>query len=571
MQQRSNELDHPILNAEPVADSPDLPGAQIVPDTSPKPGINQLPTSERAPVLANESINPSTRDKLFEVALADRSLRSIERLGKGGQGQSYLLVDDAGNKFKAKILDNVPMRVLYCPENELHAYLPEARYLSKVTVPGAAKFLGAHSIEDADLRRFVVVVSEYVEGETLEAKLSQLEPGRGLSVSETFNLLIKLSTVLAKLHSETHNGLGYRIVHSDIKPANIVLSDSGDPTLIDFGCVRAVTPGETEQVSSETSSMHSFCRGRSPLEQYFGKRIPASDIYALGVTAIECLLGKIPKELEQAPRDYRTFTVKPSHTIPQPLAAILTKMVALRSEDRYQNGQELLAALRQAEEAILTAADTQKVIAQTGTDLSPSPGPLAIEKSAGLIVKNLGSLLTGWQELWSGLTDFFNRRAQITRAHGFKQVKAPDGTAAIAVKITRPNGEQVTCLLSEGARDKKNQDLADYGKNELQGSALLPHADFKAVAERLFYAIRGRRLNRLDWGPYVLRTRDAALKQAFRIVTEVVRRDGGESHVWFDLDRRNTVVGMKVSDLYRDIGNGRDYAALYRASPTGPS
>jgi hypothetical protein len=129
-----------------------------------------------------------------------------------------------------------------------------------------------------------------------------------------------------------------------------------------------------------------------------------------------------------------------------------------------------------------------------------------------------------------------------TASHGFKQVTAPDDTAAIEVKITRPTGEEVTILLSEGARVKLSRELADYGKNELKGATLLTREDFKAVVDSLFQAING-----LKEVNCVLQTEDAALKQAYEIVTAGVRRADGFSRAVFDVDGGGAVVGRRVS------------------------
>jgi hypothetical protein len=131
-----------------------------------------------------------------------------------------------------------------------------------------------------------------------------------------------------------------------------------------------------------------------------------------------------------------------------------------------------------------------------------------------------------------------------TATHGFKQVTAPDGIAAIEVKITRPTGEEVTCLLSEGAKGILYSKLADYGKNQLTGASLLTQDDFEAVVTSLFNAIKGLKVVNK-----VLQTRDEALKQAYTIVTEGVRRDLGFSWAKFDLDSEGGVSGHYV-DAY---------------------
>lgn len=154
---------------------------------------------------------------------------------------------------------------------------------------------------------------------------------------------------------------------------------------------------------------------------------------------------------------------------------------------------------------------------------------------------------------------------QAACAHGFKQLTAPDGKAAIEVRITRSHGGKVTCLLSEGVRGKWYRELADYGRNELQGVTLLSQDDFKAVVESLYSAIRGQKVVK-----GVLQTDDAALKQAYQIVTEGLRRDGRWfSWARFDLDKEGAVAGRPV------YGNGyawrvrdyRNFCALFGALP----
>ena len=155
-------------------------------------------------------------------------------------------------------------------------------------------------------------------------------------------------------------------------------------------------------------------------------------------------------------------------------------------------------------------------------------------------------------------------RGEAALAHGFREVTAPDDTKAIEVKITRPNGEEVTCLLSEGARGTSHRDLAGYGKKELNGASLLPHADFEAVVDSLCNAIQGMKV--LDGA---LDTDDAVLKQAYQIVKKRVRRDAGVSHVCFVLDDGGAVAGRRIfgSDDFWNILAGRHSCALFGASP----
>lgn len=156
--------------------------------------------------------------------------------------------------------------------------------------------------------------------------------------------------------------------------------------------------------------------------------------------------------------------------------------------------------------------------------------------------------------------------------HSFKQVHAPDGTAAIELKISGANGELVTCLLSKGAIGKRYDDLADYGRNELKGAVLLSIREVRAVVERLYDAIRG-----LRYDGYGLQTRDKDLLLAWSILSYGVRRDeviigGGLSTTQFRTGGDECVVdGWSVcsdSHVHWVLDLDWDYPAAFRV-PSG--
>jgi len=125
--------------------------------------------------------------------------------------------------------------------------------------------------------------------------------------------------------------------------------------------------------------------------------------------------------------------------------------------------------------------------------------------------------------------------------HGFKSVPLADGKPGIEATITRPDGSQVTIQLCEGARGERYVDLKDYGENNLKGATLISREDFVAVVDSLLKAIKGFRVP-----DGVLQTEDEALKKAYQIVTEGVRRDGGFSWAEFEFDDKGGVSGRRV-------------------------
>lgn len=123
------------------------------------------------------------------------------------------------------------------------------------------------------------LVQEYIEGCTLRDELK--EKGN-LNEIEVVKILEEVLEILKFLHN-------YKppIIHRDIKPENLIRR-SGDNkiVLIDFGSVTAIS--EISRLKSPTTYIYSY--GYSPKEQLEGNAQPNSDIYALGVTALEMLL-----------------------------------------------------------------------------------------------------------------------------------------------------------------------------------------------------------------------------------------------------------------------------------------
>lgn len=153
---------------------------------------------------------------------------------------------------------------------------------------------------------------------------------------------------------------------------------------------------------------------------------------------------------------------------------------------------------------------------------------------------------------------------QVACNHGFERIQLSDGSNAIKVKITRPTGQEAACLLSEGARGKWSRELATYGKDKLKGASLLTHADFAAVVGKLYTAIKGHKVVN-----GVLRTEDAALNEAYKIVTQGVRRHGGFSWATFHLHEGGAGAACRVDGCGYDWDAHvtRCSCALFGVSP----
>ncbi len=181
------------------------------------------------------------------------------------------------------------------------------------------------------------LVQEYIEGETLAQRVQK--QGK-LSESAVREILIKLLPVLEYVHSK-------RIVHRDIKPENIILRSGDDtPVLIDFGAVREIMGTVMTSSGNSTGSIVIGTPGYMPSEQMIGRPIFASDLYALSLTAIYALTGKIPSELENDPLTGNLAWLEEANTVSPTLATILDKGIETYARDRFATAREMLQALQ---------------------------------------------------------------------------------------------------------------------------------------------------------------------------------------------------------------------------------
>jgi len=206
-------------------------------------------------------------------------------------------------------------------------YIREARVTDIAKIPGIPKVLEVGRLTGGT----VFTVREEIKGFSVLELLNQ----RGkLSAPEVMALLKSVALILNQLHEWR----GHRIFHSDIKPGNIILGDDGTTTLIDFGAARTVEMGSTYRQSQSIHGTPDYM----PIEQLAGGADPSSDLYSLGVTAIEALLGYIPPSLKESQIDRRPYHLPDDSETPVALMAILEKMVHPLKGERYRSAETLL-------------------------------------------------------------------------------------------------------------------------------------------------------------------------------------------------------------------------------------
>lgn len=183
------------------------------------------------------------------------------------------------------------------------------------------------------------MVMEFLEGDSLKDVIRAEAP---LSPSMAASIAYQIAEALR--HAHQHN-----LVHRDIKPHNILITNDGRVKVTDFGIARAASGSSMTQTGVVLGSVHYF----SP-EQARGSYIgPQSDIYALGVVLYEMLTGEVPfdgdtpisialKHLQEEPPSLR----EKNHGVPEAMERIVLKAMAKDTGRRYASARDLLADLR---------------------------------------------------------------------------------------------------------------------------------------------------------------------------------------------------------------------------------
>jgi serine/threonine protein kinase len=213
-----------------------------------------------------------------------------QQLGNNAGRQTWLAADIGTSPSQLVIVK----LLAFSPQmqwDEFKLFEREAQVLKQLNHPRIPQYRDYFSIDKeagAGLCWFGLV-QQYIPGASIKQFLEQ---GKRFAEAEVKKLATDILEILTYLH-----GLNPPVLHRDIKPSNLILGDDGQVYLVDFGAVQdsAAAEGVTFTVVGTT--------GYAPLEQFWGRAVPASDLYALGATLIHLLTGTAPADLPQ--RDLR--------------------------------------------------------------------------------------------------------------------------------------------------------------------------------------------------------------------------------------------------------------------------
>ncbi|SCL59848.1 serine/threonine protein kinase [Micromonospora citrea] len=262
------------------------------------------------------------------VQLGNR-YRLDERIASGGMGDVWRGTDQVlGRTVAVKSL----LPALLDDPDFAERFRGEARTMATINHPGVVDVY-----DFGNDQQIAFLVMEYVEGDALSATLARV--GR-LTPARTMALVAQAADALHAAHVKG-------IVHRDVKPGNLLVRPNGTLVLTDFGIARSELVAQLTAAGSVLGTASYI----SPEQATGGVATPASDVYALGVVAYQCLAGRRPFEgenpLEIAMRHVRETPRPLPADIPPPVRAVVERALAKDPAARWPSAAALAGVARQ--------------------------------------------------------------------------------------------------------------------------------------------------------------------------------------------------------------------------------
>ena len=270
----------------------------------------------------------------LEGRLLGNRYEILEKIGNGGMAMVYKAKCHVLNRYVAvKILRDE----FTTDEEFIKRFSIEAQAAASITHPNIV------SVYDVGQEgNLYYIVMELIQGKTLKEIIT--EEGGPLPWKWSVNITIQIASALETAHRNN-------IIHRDIKPHNIIITEDGIAKVTDFGIAKAVSNSTITAFGSTIGSVHYF----SPEHARGGYTDSKSDIYSLGVVMYEMLTGRVPfdadtpvsvalKHMQEEPKP----PIEINEKIPVAVNDIIMKAIRKDTTLRYQTATEMLKDLNKA-------------------------------------------------------------------------------------------------------------------------------------------------------------------------------------------------------------------------------
>ncbi|OUL24043.1 protein kinase [Nostoc sp. 106C] len=308
--------------------------------------------------------------------LLDHRYQVIRVLALGGFGQTYIAQDTRrpGNPICV-------VKHLKPTSSDPRVFDTAKRLFSSEAE--TLELLGKHDqiprlLAYFDENQEFYLVQELIEGNTLS---EELLPGKRWSETQVVQLLQEVLSILEFVHSQG-------VIHRDIKPDNIIRRASDNKlVLVDFGAVKQLRTHLATPGGQPTATVVIGTPGYMPTEQGQGKPRPNSDIYSLGIIAIQAITGVTATALQEDPN---TGELLWQHlvSVNSKLAAVLSKMVRYHFKDRYQSATEALQACRELMTPVTVASKLEEFRQNSNSQQNKTPTQVSRQQTVAVAPAN---------------------------------------------------------------------------------------------------------------------------------------------------------------------------------------
>jgi len=397
--------------------------------------------------------------------LLDRRYRIVKELAEGGFSQTYLAEDTRLPKNPQCVVKHLNPTIddPVFTQKALELFKAEAETLQELGKHDLIPQLYAYFQENKEF----YLVQEFIAGHPLSKEMS---PGSQMAEARVAQIIKEVLEILKFVHQ-------YNVIHRDIKPSNLIRRHSdGKLVLIDFGTVK--------QVQLEVASAHHKARVTLPIgtpgymsyEQERGQSVACSDIYSLGMVALQALTGKHPSQFT---RDRDNEVNWRSHAkVSREFAIVLDRMTRCNPCDRYQTVDEVLKDMAKLPKL---STDSPRIT----DDREIKSQPWLLRSAIALLL-----LITGGVILFNLLSTQQNPWSIISNSPSIPPIPSPSATPSPnSPPESNANYNQLSIYLSE-----KNWKAADNETYLL----LLKAAGSKSLQDGTFHPDELNRISCAD-------------------------------------------------------------------------